>query len=156
VDIRYQGQGFEVEVPIDGIALDGRPDAIAGAVTQSFARAYTEEYGRTLPSGALEAVTWRIEAAAPRLPRELAPVRHGGRSSDGTIGARRAYFGPARGYAECAVHDRYGLEPGTAGTGPALVQERETTVVVAPGTHWRVDEHWNLRVSRASTTGNGV
>jgi len=149
VDIRYQGQGFEVEVPIDGIALyDVPPEHVVDSIAKRFAAAYTTSYGRTLPGGVLEAVTWRIKAGGRPFPNDFTPKGLGSRSPTSNIRQRRAYFGPAHGFVDCSVHDRYGLAPGTTGLGPALIQERETTVVVAPGSHWKVDEHSNLRVNR--------
>jgi N-methylhydantoinase A len=59
---------------------------------------------------------------------------------------RRVYFGPEHGYVECPVYDRYGLAAGAHGVGPALMEERETTVVVGPGAKWTVDAYHNLRV----------
>jgi N-methylhydantoinase A/oxoprolinase/acetone carboxylase beta subunit len=45
------------------------------------------------------------------------------------------------------VYERYQLPASSSGTGPALMQERETTVLVPPGARWRVDEQMNLRVT---------
>jgi N-methylhydantoinase A/oxoprolinase/acetone carboxylase beta subunit len=42
------------------------------------------------------------------------------------------------------VYDRYALTPGTAFEGPALVEERESTVVVPPDASVRCDESLNL------------
>jgi len=50
------------------------------------------------------------------------------------------------GFADAPVYDRYSMPSGSIGVGPALMQERETTVVVPPHAQWRVDEHMNLRV----------
>ena len=44
------------------------------------------------------------------------------------------------------VYDRYRLGPGAAFDGPAIVEERESTLIVGPGGRCRVDAQWNLIV----------
>jgi N-methylhydantoinase A len=44
----------------------------------------------------------------------------------------------------CPVHPRHGLEPGATIDGPAIVEQMDTTIVVAPDFRARVDEHSNL------------
>jgi N-methylhydantoinase A len=53
--------------------------------------------------------------------------------------ARKAYFPEAGGYVETPVYDRYGLQPGAAFAGPAIIEERESTTIIAPGARVRVD-----------------
>jgi len=54
-------------------------------------------------------------------------------------GARRAYFAEAGGFVETSVYDRYALAAGMTLTGPAIVEERESTAVIGPGGRARVD-----------------
>ena len=68
--------------------------------------------------------------------------------------AADGYFAPARGqrnvlfethgWQECTVYDRYALPNGAVFSGPALVEERESTCVIGPGAQVRVDETRNL------------
>lgn len=60
-------------------------------------------------------------------------------------GKRSAWFDG--GFVDTAVYDRYALTPDTLIEGPAIIEERESTTVVAPGDTVRVDEALNLRVS---------
>jgi N-methylhydantoinase A len=57
---------------------------------------------------------------------------------------RPAYFPETRGFVDCPVYDRYALRPGDAITGPAVVEERESTTVVCPGDAMHVDDRLNL------------
>jgi N-methylhydantoinase A len=50
------------------------------------------------------------------------------------------------GYHDIAVYNRYGLLPGTSFAGPAIVEERESTVIVGPDCRFRIDEQLNLIV----------
>jgi N-methylhydantoinase A/oxoprolinase/acetone carboxylase beta subunit len=40
---------------------------------------------------------------------------------------------------ETPVYDRYGLQPGAAFAGPAIIEERESTTIIGPGARVRVD-----------------
>ena len=55
-------------------------------------------------------------------------------------GRRSAYFEEAGGFVETPVYDRYALAPGDEFTGPAIVEERESTAVIGPGGRCRVDD----------------
>jgi N-methylhydantoinase A len=48
------------------------------------------------------------------------------------------------GFADVPVYDRYRLTPGDAFAGPAIVEERESTVVLGPAARARVDDALNL------------
>ena len=58
-------------------------------------------------------------------------------------GTREAYF-PETGFVRCTVYDRYALAPGARHRGPAIVEEREATVVVGPDAGFTIDEYLNL------------
>ena len=60
--------------------------------------------------------------------------------------ARRAYFPELDGYQATPVYDRYNLGPGAELRGPAIVEERESTVVIGPRGVARVDDVLNLIV----------
>jgi 5-oxoprolinase (ATP-hydrolysing)/N-methylhydantoinase A len=45
------------------------------------------------------------------------------------------------------VYDRYHLQPGDHIVGPAIVEERESTTILAPGDALTVDALGNLRIS---------
>ena len=61
-------------------------------------------------------------------------------------GRRRAWFPEAGGFTETPVYDRYALGAGARLEGPAIVEERESTTVLPPGTVATVDEWANLLV----------
>ena len=68
----------------------------------------------------------------------------GATAGDARKGARRAWVPEARGFADVPVFDRYRLAAGVTLSGPAIVEERESTVVLGAGTWARVDEWGNL------------
>jgi len=72
----------------------------------------------------------------PRLPRR----GKSGRIQDAIKGERRAFSGVARDFIPFTVYDRYKLLPGAAFSGPAIVEERESTVIVGEDAKVTVDE----------------
>ncbi len=107
----------------------------------------------TRPGVPLEATTWKLEMTSLSPGRNV--TGHTGQTVAGEArkGYRPAYFPEAGGLIECPVYDRYALGRDTTLTGPAIVEERETTVVLLPGDRARVDEYRNLLVDIARTEG---
>jgi N-methylhydantoinase A len=66
--------------------------------------------------------------------------------TDAHKGSRRAYFPERYGYVETPVYDRYALKPGAEFAGPAIVEERESTLIVGVGGRARVDDRLNVIV----------
>ena len=139
-DARYVGQGYEVTVPVPLGRLDG---AALARVRSTFHEVYAARYGYANPAEPVEIVTWKLSAVGGS-PR-VALAKAGAGSADVRRKAmRRAYFPEARGYADTPVYDRYELAAGTTLTGPAIVEERESTTVLPPGVTATVDEYANL------------
>ena len=61
-------------------------------------------------------------------------------------GSRRAFFPEREDYLETAVYDRYALKPGMQFAGPAIVEERESTLIIGIAGQARVDEKLNVFV----------
>ena len=109
-----------------------------------FGQAYEKAYALRLDEP-MEIVNWKIEAIGP------APSLGEGYSLTGPVGegraqkgARRAYDGRSGAVSEWPVYDRYALKPGDRITGPALIEERESTCVVGTGDQVTVDARYNL------------
>jgi N-methylhydantoinase A len=64
-------------------------------------------------------------------------------------GKRQAYFPECNGYIETSVYDRYALAPGATFSGPAIVEERESTLIVGGRGRGRVDDQLNIIVEFA-------
>ena len=95
----------------------------------------------------LETMTWRVEVAAPRpeIPQE--EEKGEPRSLDEALmGEREIYLPENGGFAAVSVYDRYKLDPGAAFEGPAVVEERASTVIVGPESRTEIDNARNLIV----------
>ena len=142
-DMRYVGQGHEVSVRLPNGVLD---EQHVPRITAEFEETYRGLYGRKGPDVALEIINWRVVASGPRPQMNLQLPRRTSDRGDARKGTRRAYFPEFSGFVETAVYDRYAFQPGVEFTGPAIVEERESTLIVGPRGRARVDENLNVIV----------
>ena len=144
-DIRYVGQGHEIRVPIpDGVlSVEQRQP-----IYKEFDRVYQSLYGREGPPVGLEALTWRVVSRGSRpsvVRAETEDVM--GDADAARKGERPAFFPSEGGFVSTPVYDRYRLAPGSTMTGPAIIEERESTAIIGPGGRVRVDDGLNILVA---------
>jgi 5-oxoprolinase (ATP-hydrolysing)/N-methylhydantoinase A len=139
-DMRLVGQMHEIAVPLPNTALTA---GSIPALAEAFEAAYTGLYAALHPGAKIEAVNFRITVTGPtpavtltNQPTDAATARKG---------ERQAWFG--EGFATAAVYDRYALAEGMEIPGPAIVEEREATTIIAPGDTLRIDAAGNLRIA---------
>jgi N-methylhydantoinase A len=141
-DMRYLYQGFEIRVPLSAGRLT--PDD-RSALRSAFADEYERLYKRLNPGVEIEVVNWRLVASGPP-PHIVLPAAA---STNGSLSAARkgerpVYMPEHNGYLPCSVYDRYLLPVGETLRGPAVVEERECTVVIGVDATASVDEEQNL------------
>jgi N-methylhydantoinase A len=142
LDMRYSGQGYEIEVAL--------PEDVAAAdcfdqLGRLYGQAYQRIFSLAYLDEPIEILNWKIEVKgpAPRFDNDWS-VRGARSSAHAKKGTRRAYFPEAGGYVDCAVYDRYALAPGAVVEGPGLVEERESTCVLGVGDRARIDRFGNM------------
>ena len=158
VDMRYVGQGHEIPVPLpEGVLDASQTDTLTG----TFQEVYQRLYGRLGPPVPLEVLNWRVVSSGPKpeLHLQFSAAQMAGSSteaglSSGLKGERPAYFPESNGFAPTPIYDRYRLVPGTTFAGPAIVEERESTVIVGPGAGCHVDEQHNLVIALPHLEGD--
>ncbi len=129
LDVRYRGQGFELNLPYS-----------AGLIS-AFHAEHQRRYGYSHPGRDLEIVTLRLRAsiAAPRvklnIPDESANIPA---QSDKVIFGGRALT--------TAILDRSSIR--TNFCGPAIITEYSATTVVSPGWEGEVDRTGNLLMTK--------
>ncbi len=139
-DMRYVGQGFEIQAPLTAGAL---ATCSSSDLEQSFLETYERLFDRRIADVPIEALSWRLRASAKppeiSLRFEVASTAWG----DPVKGVRRVYF-PEHGMVDCKVLDRYRMRSGDRFSGPAVVEERESTTVIGPDADFHIDAHLNL------------
>lgn len=135
--MRYSGQGYQVEVAIRREVISGGDTA---KIQKLFEARYLALFGR-IERMAAEIMSWRVVVAGPKpILEPQAAVRPG----TALIGQRPVYFGEAGGFVDTPVYDRYCVPPDQNIPGPAVFEERESTIVVPPHATARPDQHGNL------------
>ena len=138
IDVRFVGQGAETTLPVpepDFTQLD------RAAVRRRFDEEYTRLYGRTYPDAAVEFINFKLRARLPERRIEMQRLSAEPRPLEQAVkGVRPAYAPGRRDFAPHTVYDRYRLGAGATFAGPAIVEERESTLVVGEGAKVRVDE----------------
>ncbi len=143
-DMRYVGQGHEIQVPLPSGKLGSEN---VTEVMRSFEDMYRRLYARLSQAVPVEIVNWRVTSSGPAPSVELEKtVERLQNTQTAQKGSRKAYFPELGGYASVPVYDRYKLASNTSFVGPAIIEERESTVIVGPDSHCRVDEQRNIIV----------
>lgn len=144
-DMRYFQQGFEIRVPLPFVELK---KSDIPALRRAFEEEYERLYKRLNPGVEIEIVNWRLVASGPR---PLTTLRTQSESTGSLARARKGertvYLPEHEGFTLCSVYDRYRLPIGVCFSGPAVVEERECTVVVGANAQASVDDGLNLVIA---------
>jgi N-methylhydantoinase A/oxoprolinase/acetone carboxylase beta subunit len=112
---------------------------------------YEQLYGRgsALLGARLEIVTLRLRARAvtPRPAFARASALPSAPAAQAQRAPRDIWWPEQRALVNTAVFDGEALSPGNTIDGPAIIETRDTTVVVHPGSRLRVDELGNFDLS---------
>ena len=136
VDVRYQGQGYELNVPF------------TRSLIRDFRSEHQRRYGYSHPARAVELVTLRLRATikshqtrahvgtgAPARPGRTKPGR-------GSPNSAAVFFSGKKFTA--AIYSRDNLPAGRKYSGPAVITEYSATTVVPPGMRFRRERSGNL------------
>jgi N-methylhydantoinase A len=144
-DMRYVGQGHQIVVPLPDGELAPQHQ---GLIETSFDRVYQQLYGRSLAGVPIEGITWRLTAIGQGTTIDFATAHALADNAAASQHRARAVYLPEVGaFVDVPVYDRYGLRSGAHFAGPAIVEERESTVVIGPKGHCTVDAYGNLQVT---------
>ena len=136
LDLRYQGQSFELTLPEEKDAA-GR-----------FQTLHEQRYGWTLESGQIELVTLRARATGATGRRGSYEVRKPRRRTAPArafCGKRRAFFGR---WLQVDRVQRSLLKPGHRIQGPAIIEESTSTIFISQNWQASLDAFGNTVLSR--------
>jgi N-methylhydantoinase A len=128
LDIRYVGQEFPIQTPIDEATI---ASGDAERIRAAFDEIHDRRFGHKATAEAVEIVNIRLTATGKRersrFP-ELPPA-----TTDALIAHRHVIFDDSLEGIECPIYDRERLGPGARVSGPAVIQEYASTTVLFPG-----------------------
>jgi N-methylhydantoinase A len=142
LDLRYVGQEHTVKIPVDASAISTQEGLVK--LVERFHADHETRYTFRLPSTGLEVVNFHLVASVhvakpkPQL-REATTAR----DSDAELGTRLVFF-EHHGEVKATVYAADRLSPGIQFSGPAVVQDEASSLVLPPGHLLSVDSYGNL------------
>ena len=124
LDMRYRGQSYELQVPVEEWPLD---EGAVEATRERFHGQHARRYGHAMPDEPVEVVTLRVTGTVPTPPLEDRLDE----ASDAAAGERDVYFEDG-GFRPTPVLDRAALAPGETVEGPAVIEGAGSTALVPP------------------------
>ncbi|HEY0183500.1 MAG TPA: hydantoinase/oxoprolinase family protein [Rhodopila sp.] len=124
MDLRYAGQQSTVAVAVDALEPTG--------IRRDFEARHEQLYGYSQPRGEIEVVNLRLASvgrAAPLFVRAMPASAEPPRAAE----HRAVWIDAATGTTEVPVYDGPSLRPGQTLTGPAVIDEATTTILVGTG-----------------------
>ena len=141
-DVRYRGQASQLTIKLGGERLDA---TILGRVRHDFQAEHQKTFGYVSPEEGLEVVTLRLLARVIRVLDQRGAEARLVETRSARAASRRAYFGPQLGWIEVPVVHRSAV--GSAGlSGPAIVEQYDTTIILPPKTHAKLDAEGNFLI----------
>jgi len=141
LDMRYVGQGYEIEVELPSGEDHG---ALLAELPVRFARNYAKLFSLSYLREQAEILNWKVEARGPVPQMEQLRFSTSSSGAKALKGTRKAFFEEAGGFVDAAVYDRYLLNEADRIVGPAIVEEAECTVVLGPNDSATIDSYGNL------------
>jgi N-methylhydantoinase A len=141
LDCRYLGQGYELRVPLpEGRFTEGALDAFHGMHRQEYGHAFADP---------IEVVNLRVTAIGVRPKVERLPLSEG-TMAEALIGEGEGVFRVDGALASLPTrhYERSRLPVGERFEGPAIVFQRDTTVLVPPGWSGCAQPSGNLILAR--------
>jgi len=142
-DVKYWSQSthFTVDVP-PGKIKDLK------VITENFLTAMKAKYGYTLPPGYVETevVNLRVIATGIIAKPEMAKVTRGGNIKDAMKKPRKVWYRDYN-FVDTDIYDRNLIPIGATFDGPAIVEQQDTTTVIPPRTHCKVDDYGNIVIN---------
>lgn len=134
VDLRYQGQGEQLTIPVDAGSVE--------SATQEFHREHQRMFGFARTDHPVEITTLRLAATAPppsgRLPQPAAVL-----GGDPCIASAQVMVGDAMREVPVLARDRLAVD--SAFDGPALIEQEDTTIYIG-NQRVEIDSHGSLLV----------
>jgi len=130
-DLRYAGQGYEINVPAG-------PEMLS-----RFHDAHRKRYGHADENRRVEVVNVRLRMIAASEQIKVPQMQPGKPGSEHAVLKKKKVMFASE-WMETAVLDRNLLQPGNAFAGPAIVHEYSATTVVPPGCRASIDSFSNL------------
>ena len=140
IEMRYSGQSYELEVPLDPGNITIKT---LGSVRKAFDMLHQQNYGFSKLDEPAEIVNLRIVCFGRLTKPELRKKRPVESNSERALKGKRNVFMKSRLH-KTSIYDREMLNPGSVVLGPAIIEQKDSTTVLFPGNLGRIDEYRNI------------
>ena len=149
LDMRYTGQGYELNVPLTSLKAPLSESAL-GAARKRFDEIHARLHFHAAADRPVEIVSYRLRArvAAPKYVPERAKAKRAHKAPDAAAKGRRGVRFDAARETPTRIFERDRLDAGARIEGPAIVEQFDATTVIPPGWRATVDEFLNLVLER--------
>ncbi len=135
--MRFVGQGAETDLLVGNTSFD---KINKEQIRKLFDEEYKRLYGRTYHETPVEFVTFKVRASLPERPFTIPELANRNGALDKCIkGTRQAFSLLKNDFIAFTVYDRPGLFAGAVVEGPAIIEERESTIVIGEDARGKVD-----------------
>lgn len=141
VDLRYQGQEYSLNVPIEA-------GASIADVLELFHVLYERRFGHAQKDSETEIISLRV-AAIGRFQHGTGPAPFAPTPGDPQIGARDVVFDGQTHTTPILKRDH--MAPGKPVNSPAIIEEQSATTVVPPGYSITIDAFGNIIIAAGET-----
>ena len=149
--MRFVGQGAEIDLEIE---IKDFTKFSKNEIRAMFDEEYKRLYGRTSAESPVEFVTFKVRASLPKKPFTISKLSTQNRDIKACIkGQRLAFSVIKKDYIPFTVYDRSKLFPGAWFEGPAIIEERESTIVMGEDATARVDDFGFIWIKIAQSGG---
>jgi len=135
VDLRYRGQGYELNLPF------------TKNLVADFEKEHARRYGYAHPDREVELVTLRLRATLPTVDVGTGTAARPSRAKLGSLSTPKAPVSFDGQKLATAIYSRDTLKPGKKYSGPAIITEYSATTVIPPGKRFHLDPAGNLIVT---------
>ncbi len=142
LDLRYQGQAYELSVPILRTRIDAR---LIRGTTEAFHRMHQFRYGYSDRETPVEIVSVRAVCKS-RFPTMKLHEKTGRVQTPSPKEGRRVMLN-GKFVENCPVFDRQELGMEWKGRGPCVVEDYDSTLVIPTGFTYRIDRNGSFRIS---------
>lgn len=146
ISMRYQGQWRSLQVP-----MGAGPDALTEAV-RTFHEEHERQFAFRQDDNPVEIYQLHLKALGKTPKPAFTPAESDGSALPEPLGRREVYFDGQ--WHDTPVYDRDALRPEMELSGPAIINQLDSTTVVPPNTTAVIDEWLNIRIHLSASEGD--
>ncbi len=146
ISMRYQGQWRSLQVP-----MGTGPDALAEAV-RTFHEEHERQFAFRQDDNPVEIYQLHLKALGKTPKPAFTPAEADGSALPEPVERREVYFDGQ--WHDTLVYDRDALRPEMELSGPAIINQLDSTTVVPPNTTAVIDEWLNIRIHLSASEGD--